>query len=178
MNSLVLRVKEATFLGFSIRCGLFFVLWYVVYELLILPDGRLDFWLSLNVVQISTGIVGLLGYDVVALGRIGGIVGAPGIELVDGCNGISAMGIFLGFMIAWPDDWKKKSLYSLIGILVLYFTNILRIVVLMITQVVWPSMFTFTHDYSTTTIFYIIIIGLWVLWTEKGSDWSFNTSAE
>ncbi len=147
----------------------FFVIWYLAYEMWLLPDGSLDEWISLNIIGNSAGIVKWLGYEVYTVNRIIGIQGYPGIEIVDGCNGISAMGLFLGFIIAFPGSWQKRISFSVIGLGVIYFVNILRVVTLTITKVEWPAFFDFTHDYSTTTIFYIVIFVLWMIWVNFNS---------
>jgi exosortase family protein XrtF len=151
-----------------------FVIWYVVYELWLLPQGDLDEWLSLNIVAVSDGIIQLFGYETWTMYRIIGIGENAGIELVDGCTGISAIGLFLGFILAYPGDWQKRISFSLLGIGVIYLVNIFRIVILVITQEEWMEFFDFTHDYSTTTIFYIVIFALWIVWVQF-SDSSFET---
>lgn len=153
-----------------------FILWYIVYELYLLPKGDLDEWVSLNIVAISNGIIQLLGYETWTMHTILGIHENAGIQLVDGCTGISAIGLFAGFIIAYPGDWKKKVSFTLIGIGVIYIVNILRIVVLVITQNEWVEFFDFTHDYSTTTIFYVVIFIMWMIWV-KYSDTSFDTES-
>lgn len=165
MNSRVTR--------FITKAVAVFLVWYVVYELWLLPDGTLDKWLSLNIIGISAGILNGLNVDVYTVNRIIGIEGFGGIEVVDGCNGISAMGLFLGFMVAYPGKWKPKLSFMLMGIGVIYLVNIFRIIALVITQAQWPSIFHFTHDYSTTGIFYLIIFVLWMVWiqlSEKESE--------
>ncbi|MBO6523650.1 MAG: archaeosortase/exosortase family protein [Balneolaceae bacterium] len=152
-----------------------FILWYIVYELWLLPDGNLDEWLALNIVAVSTGIIDFFGYEVWSVHRIIGIGENAGIELVDGCTGISAIGLFLGFILAYPGEWKSRISFSLLGIGVIYIVNILRIVVLVITQEEWIEFFDFTHDYSTTTIFYIVIFIMWMTWV-KFNDENFSTS--
>ena len=151
-----------------------FVIWYIIYELWLLPEGSLDEWLALNIVGIGSGVINALGFDTWTMYRTIGIGENPGIVLVDGCTGISAIGLFLGFILAYPGDWKNRISFSLIGIGVIYLVNIVRIVVLVITQQEWPEFFEFTHDYSTTTIFYIVIFIMWMLWV-KFSDGDFNS---
>ncbi len=153
-----------------------FILWYIVYELYLLPKGDLDEWVSLNIVAVSNGIIQFLGYETWTMHRIIGIYESAGIELVDGCTGISAIGLFAGFILAYPGDWKKRVSFTLIGIGVIYIVNILRIVVLVITQNEWIEFFDFTHDYSTTTIFYVVIFVMWMIWV-KYSDTSFDTES-
>lgn len=147
----------------------FFVVWYVVYELWLLPDGSLDEWISINIIGNSAGILEWLGYDIFNYNRVIGIYGHPGIEVVDGCNGIAAIGLFLGFIIAYPGSSARRLSFSLIGIGVIYIINILRISILTITQADWPAFFDFTHDYSTTTIFYITIFLMWMVWVNFNS---------
>ena len=146
-----------------------FVVWYIVYEKWLLPDGRLDEWLSLNIIGNSAGIIKWFGYDVYTVNRIIGIGEYSGIEVVDGCNGISAIGLFLGFILAFPGPWKNRISFSVMGIGIIYLINVVRIVTLTITKVEWPTFFDFTHDYSTTTIFYISIFILWMIWVNFNS---------
>lgn len=162
---------------FIAKALVIYIIWYLVYEMWLLPDGSLDEWVSLNIVAVSNGIVRLLGFDTWALHRIIGIGENPGIELVDGCTGISAIGLFLGFILAYPGDCKKKISFSIVGIGVIYIVNILRIVLLTITQDKWPQFFDFTHEYSTTTIFYIVIFLMWMLWVNI-TDGKFSSTKE
>lgn len=160
---------------FILKALAIFVVWYILYELWLLPDGRLDEWLSLNIVSVSTGVVQFFGYETWSVNRIIGVGENGGIELVDGCTGISAIGLFIGFILAYPGDWKNRISFSFLGIGVIYIVNIFRIVVLVITQEEWNQFFDIMHDYSTTTIFYIVIFLLWMTWV-KFSDGDFTTS--
>lgn len=149
---------------FVIKALGFFIVWYMIYELWLLPDGRLDEWISLNVIGISKGFLGWLDFEVFTYSRVIGIFGNAGVEIVDGCNGIAAMGLFFGFMIAYPGEIRKKFAYSILGIGLIYLSNIVRITVLVYTQESNPEIFDFFHDYATTAIFYFIIFGLWMIW--------------
>ncbi|MDR9417875.1 exosortase X [Gracilimonas sp.] len=161
---------------FIAKAFLVFIVWYLVYELWLLPDGSLDHWLSLNIIGTSAGILEVFGFDVFTVNRIIGLGEYPGIEIVDGCNGIAAMGLFLGFILAYPGNWKNRISFSVLGLCVIYLTNILRIITLTITQVYWPSIFDFTHDYSTTTIFYLVIFLLWMLWVNYNDLSAFESN--
>lgn len=154
---------------FILKVAGFFLLWYIVYEMWVLPNGWIDEPLSRNIASVSAGIVSFFGESVFYYGRVLGITGASGIEVVDGCNGIAAIGLFLGFIFAYPGEWTPRLIFSLFGIAVIYLTNIFRIVSLTYIQVYWPSIFDFSHDYSTTTIFYVVIFILWMIWANYGS---------
>lgn len=150
--------------AFVLKALAIFVIWYMLYELWLLPNGSLDEWLSLNIIGVSAGILELFGVDVFTVNRIIGIGEFPGIEIVDGCNGIAAMGLFIGFILAYPGDIKNRISFCVAGIGIIYLINILRVITLVLTQAYWPQFFDFTHDYSTTAIFYIVIFLLWMIW--------------
>lgn len=141
-----------------------YILWYLLYELWLLPDGRLDAWLCSNVAQIGYDLLQVFGYEAFISGRLVGIEGTAGIFLADGCSGISAIGLFVGFVIAYPGRWIPRICFIITGIGIIYLVNVGRIVTLAVTLAEWPGFFDFMHTYSTTAIFYLIIFGLWMIW--------------
>ncbi|MDZ7714580.1 MAG: archaeosortase/exosortase family protein [Balneolaceae bacterium] len=147
-----------------------YICWYLIYELWLLPDGTLDEWLALNIVDVSVGLLNTFGYETYRAGRMLGIGEANGILLVDGCTGISAIGLFVGFVAAYPGRWIPRLAFIGFGIGVIYLVNIIRICFLAITQITHPKLFDITHDYSTTAIFYIVIFALWVIWANWGDS--------
>ena len=88
--------------SFALKALGIFLLWYVLYELWLLPDGRLDHWVALRVIDGAALVTRLFGFEVWMLNRVVTIAGNNGIEMVDGCTGISAIGLFLGFVWAYP----------------------------------------------------------------------------
>lgn len=153
---------------FILKVAGIYVVWYILYELWLLPTGLIDRPLSHNIASVSAGILSFFGQEVFLSGRILGITGAPGVEIVDGCNGIAAIGLFLGFIIAYPGKWKPRLYFAIFGIGVIYIVNVVRIVTLCYVQKYLPGSFDFMHDYSTTAIFYIVIFGLWMIWANYG----------
>ena len=163
---------------FLIKVFCIYLVWYIVYELWILPNGYIDEPLSKNIASVSAGILAFFNQDVFQYARVVGISGAAGVEIVDGCNGIAAIGLFLGFIIAYPGAWMPRIYFSIFGIAVIYLVNVIRIVSLCLTQVYWPQAFNFTHDYSTTAIFYIVIFILWMIWANYGETNSSQKSRD
>lgn len=146
-----------------------YLCWYLFYELWLLPEGSLDEWLTTNIISVSAGIINYLNYDFFAIDRLIGIGESAGIYLVDGCSGIAAIGLFVGFVIAYPGEWIPRIAFIAMGIGIIYLINILRIVILAVTQAYWPDFFDITHDYSTTAIFYLVIFVLWMIWVNLGT---------
>ncbi|MCG2588880.1 exosortase X [Rhodohalobacter sulfatireducens] len=163
---------------FLVKVVCIYFVWYMVYELWILPNGYIDEPLSKNIASISAGVLTFMGEDVFYYGRVVGIVGTAGGEIVDGCNGIAAIGLFLGFIFAYPGAWMPRIFFSIFGIAVIYLVNVARIVILSYTQYYWPQVFDFTHDYSTTAIFYFVIFILWMIWANYGEPMDLDTSGK
>src|SRR5690554_6897402 len=128
---------------FIIKVTAIYFIWYVVYELWLLPNGYIDEPLSHNIAAVTAGILTFFGESVVHFGRVVGIVGHPGIEIVDGCNGIAAIGLFVGFIFAYPGAWSPRLLFTIFGIAVIYLVNVARLVTLAYIQAFWPAIFDF-----------------------------------
>lgn len=163
---------------FIIKVLAIYTIWYIVYELWVLPNGWIDEPLSHNIASVSAGIVSFFGESVFLYGRVVGIDGMAGIEIVDGCNGIAAIGLFLGFIYAYPGKWTPRIYFSIMGIAVIYIVNVARIVVLAFVQAYRNQLFDFMHEYSTTAIFYIVIFILWMVWVNYGEEMESTPSAE
>ncbi|MTI89605.1 MAG: exosortase/archaeosortase family protein [Balneolaceae bacterium] len=161
---------QSPVIRFLLKALVFFGVWYLLYELWILPDGRLDEWVSLNIVGISAGILETVGYKTYTINRIVGIMGDSGVEVVDRCNGIGALGLFLAFIFSYPGDWKNKLSFSVLGMGVIYLTNLFRITFLTAARVEWPDRFGALHNYTTTPVFYIVIFALWMLWVKTQNE--------
>jgi exosortase/archaeosortase len=110
-----------------------YILWYLIYELWLLPAGWLDAWLCKNVAGMGYNALHLLGYEAFVNGRHVGVIGTAGVFLVDGCSGITAIGLFIGFVVAYPGRWVPRILFIIAGIIIIYLVNIVRIIGLTIT---------------------------------------------
>jgi exosortase family protein XrtF len=152
-------------------------LWYVVYDLWLLPDGRVDAWLSENVAAVAGGLLSAFGFDAVVDGRNLLHAGVPGVRIVNGCNGLSTIGLFIGFVVAYPGTLTRRLLFIPLGMLAIYLTNVLRVATMLLVQVHWPAAFDPLHGFGLTTIFYVVVFGLWVAWTHYGGSTSVASSA-
>ena len=73
--------------------------------------------------------------------------------------------IFL--MVLFPGPWKHKLWYIPIGLVIIEWTNVIRICGILMMQIPWPNSFHIAHDYIFKVFFYFIIFLMWVLWVEK-----------
>jgi exosortase/archaeosortase family protein len=146
----------------------FYGLWYVVYDLWLLPDGTVDRWLSTNVAQVASTLLGGGGFEVAVDGRSLALPGVPGVRIVNGCNGLSTLGLFVGFVLAYPGSNRRRLWFIPMGLGVVYATNVTRVAVMLLVQKYWPPAFDPLHGFGLTTIFYVVVFGLWVAWAHYG----------
>lgn len=140
-----------------------YLIWFVVYDLWLLPDGRVDTALSVFVAEVSALLLRVFGATVFQEGRIIGLEGHRGLYVEDGCNGLSTLGLFLGFIMAYPGSNRQRAWFIPAGIGVIVVVNIVRIVLLAVVQAHFPAFFDAIHYYAVAP-FYLVVFGLWVLW--------------
>lgn len=138
--------------------------WYLVYDNWLLPDGRLDGWLSHNVASVSGGMLSFLGFETAVEGRAVLMAGIPGVEIVNGCNGLAVVGLFVGFVLAYPGRWRQRLFFLPLGALVIYLSNIVRVMMMVLLQRHWPAGFDFMHGLGLTSFFYLVVFSLWFVW--------------
>lgn len=76
---------------------------------------------------------------------------------------------WLFLMLLFPGPWRHKAWYIPAGLVIVEWTNVVRVCGILIMQMVWPGPNTFhiAHDYVFKVFFYFIIFLMWVLWEEK-----------
>ncbi len=146
----------------------FYALWYVLYDLWLLPDGTVDRWLSMNVASVSSTLLGTVGFEVFLDGRSLALPGVAGVRIANGCNGLSTLGLFVGFVLAYPGSAWRRAWFIPLGVFAVYLTNVVRVILMMLSQKYWPAAFDPLHGFGLTTIFYVVVFGLWVLWANYG----------
>ena len=157
-----LRLSPLTI--FLLKAGAIYAGWNLLYDNLLLPDGRLDTFLSLSGVRLAAGALSTLGWEVESVGRIVAILGTSGVEIQNGCNGVNLLGLYAGFIIAYPGPIRKRLLLLAGGLLLLYFANVFRISLFALSNVYLPEHWEKVHTYSSYVIFYPLVLGLWYIW--------------
>jgi len=85
----------------------------------------------------------------------------------ESCSGFKQILQFFLLFLIYPGPWRKKLWYIPLGIVIVHFTNLFRIVGLAVIIDNWPEHWLFAHDYVYRIIFYAVIFMLWVIWVEK-----------
>ena len=156
---------------FLAKMAAVYAVWFVLYDLWLLPDGRVDEALSVAVAD-ATGALLALFYDGMTVdGRTIWTPGqTAGIYIADGCNGLSALSLFVGFVVAYPGTWARRALFIPLGLVAITVVNVLRCAVLLVVGDLWPDLFGAVHAFHALFIFYVAIFGLWVAWANWGGS--------
>ena len=74
---------------------------------------------------------------------------------------------WLFLMLIFPGPWKHKLWYIPAGLVIIEWTNVIRICGVLMMQIPWPDSFRLAHDYIFKVFFYLVIFLMWMLWVEK-----------
>jgi exosortase family protein XrtF len=159
------------FAGTALAC---FLIWFVLYDLWLKPDNRLDEWLTGQTAAFSSYFLNLLGYaasHLVYSSRSFILLNHKhllGIAHV--CNGQVLYGLFAGFILSFPGNVRQKIWFIPAGLLAIFAVNVWRCVLLSLVKIHFPAYLDFNHRYTFTLVMYTFIFGLWMVWVNRYSD--------
>ncbi|KMQ59601.1 exosortase [Chryseobacterium sp. FH2] len=84
-------------------------------------------------------------------------------RMVEGCNAISVMILFVAFVFAFYKG-AKTFVFACIGLMVLYIMNLLRIIGLNIVMTDYKEYGKMAHDYIFPAVIYGTVVLLWLIW--------------
>lgn len=90
-------------------------------------------------------------------------------RIIEGCNSISIIILFISFIIAFSNGFKRTFLFIVIGSLLIYYSNILRITIISVALYKYPQYEYILHDIIFPLIIYGITFLLWFIWIRKFS---------
>ncbi len=156
---------------FLLIAGVIYIIWYLMYDYYLLPDGRLDAFLSLSGVNLAGGILNIFGWDIYSESRVLAITGTNGVEIQNGCNGLELIGLYMGFILSYPGGTiLKRVMFLSGGIILLFVANVFRIMLFALSIYYVPTFWEQVHIYSSYFIFYPIVLTLWYIWTTMSDD--------
>lgn len=92
-------------------------------------------------------------------------------RIVEGCNAISVIILFASFVFAFSSNFKKALLFMLIGAMLIYVLNILRIVLLCVSLYYYPQFEHLLHGIVFPLVIYGVVFLLWIIWVTKFSGY-------
>ena len=88
-------------------------------------------------------------------------------RIIEGCNALSVIILFVSFVVAFAGKLKYTIPYIIAGSLFVYLLNIVRIAILTIAIYHFPNQQSFLHGVVFPLFIYGVGFGLWVVWGDK-----------
>ncbi|GLB51462.1 hypothetical protein NBRC110019_05010 [Neptunitalea chrysea] len=88
-------------------------------------------------------------------------------RVIEGCNSVSVLILFVTFIIAFRGSVKNTIVYATGGVVFLYLVNLFRIVVLTIAVYKYPEYTESLHGLVFPSIIYGAMLILWVFWVRR-----------
>lgn len=90
-------------------------------------------------------------------------------RIIEGCNAVSVMILFIAFVVAFSGRWKTTVLFILGGCVLIHLLNIARIVLLCAAMYYYPQQEHILHGVIFPLFIYSVVFLLWVIWVNKFS---------
>lgn len=94
------------------------------------------------------------------------------IRIVEGCNAVSIIILFISFVLAFSGKLKTTLLYILFGVLFIYVLNVVRIALLTVLLFRFPAYTHFLHGTFFPLVIYGAVFILWIIWVNKFSKYA------
>lgn len=163
--------------SFLIKMIIIITIWKVLYQFVLksirFPDKYLTELLTAGVVWFSNFIhLAPTSFswikNIYNSPTLNGIIlnNHPVLLVEDTCNGLELMLIYIGIILMIPNySSLRKSIFIVGGTFILFVANIFRCTALLWLQLYHKTYFEFNHHYVFTLFIYLIIFGLWSLFT-------------
>jgi exosortase family protein XrtF len=87
--------------------------------------------------------------------------------VVEGCNAISVIILFIAFVISFYQGFKKTGLFLFIGSSIIYVFNIFRIAIITILYYRFPAYQELLHQLVFPGLIYGMVFLLWMYWVNQ-----------
>ncbi|WJJ96097.1 exosortase/archaeosortase family protein [Algibacter luteus] len=180
INDIPLPIR--LFLG---KALLFFVVWKIIYGVFLYDSKVLDHPLTIHVgeatvklLNIATPMSGFTSKREIKTSTYFGKVsqeeasliyhkGKEVIYIVDRCNGLELIVLYIGFIVCMPSKFWRKVLYVIIGVIILDITNILRCSGLIFLHENYHGYFEFAHHYLAKASIYTATFIIWMVYSRN-----------
>lgn len=90
-------------------------------------------------------------------------------RIIEGCNSISVIILFLSFIVAFSGKLKTTFFYILSGSVLIYVMNLIRIVLLSLGLYHYPEYSEVLHKVIFPGVIYGMVFLLWIFWVNRFS---------
>ncbi|MEE9406857.1 MAG: exosortase family protein XrtF [Polaribacter sp.] len=92
-------------------------------------------------------------------------------RVIEGCNSISVIILFISFIVAFAGSIKATIIFAFLGSIFIYIINVFRIAFLTVMIYKHPNQQEFLHNLVFPALIYGTVFLLWVLWVNKFSKY-------
>lgn len=96
-------------------------------------------------------------------------------RIVEGCNALSVIILFISFIVAFSGKIKTTLLYIIGGSILIHILNVFRIALLCALMYYYPEQQHFLHGVLFPLIIYGVVFMLWIIWVNKFSKYGKKT---
>ncbi len=158
---------------FLIKAVIIFIIWQLLYHLILNPI-RFPDKIVTNITCYSTAKVLSLYYKdaYCAYSQNKSIIminGKKALGIADPCNALEIFVLYIAFLFCYPGNLKTRITYSIVGILLIYFANILRCCALTLLNLYNKGWMDISHHYLFTIVLYLLVFSLWVRYCKKST---------
>ena len=90
-------------------------------------------------------------------------------RIIEGCNALSVIVLFISFVIAFTGRLKHTFLFIIFGSILIHILNVARIAILAVLLHRFPEYEHFLHGTVFPLFIYSVVFVLWVVWVNKYS---------
>ena len=176
MNTLFIKYKSV--IKFILTFLLVYISFSVIYKLYLDTSEGSKFYpdyMTHLVSKQSESLLNAFGYDAQVLPHPDEpsmkvtVSGKYLARIIEGCNSVSVVILFVSFIIAFSGKLKTTFFYILSGSVLIYTVNLLRIVILTIALYHYPEHKEILHTVVFPGIIYGMMFLLWIFWVNRFS---------
>lgn len=152
-------------------CGLFAAFFLLFLWLLMVRHGAEEGWMieesfTQGVVWVSARMLELLGFSAWSGGRVLQ-VGSFRVQVINGCNGVEALVIYLAAVLAYPAPLRAKGIALAVGIPLIQVVNLGRILGLALVGAYFSPLFREAHLFVAQGVMVCMVAAVWQWWMKR-----------
>jgi exosortase/archaeosortase family protein len=89
------------------------------------------------------------------------------IGIADPCNALELYALYIGFLCCFPATWKRRLIFTAIGVPVIFVANAIRCAVITWLNIKHPTWVDISHHYIFTTLMYLLVFYGWFLFSKS-----------
>ena len=140
--------------------------WSIIYDLNLSFIVKIDTFLSTSTVSINALIFKLFNMPLYHSDRVISLGIGNGIEVIDGCNILDILGMYIAFIIAYNGPRTTMLKFLFFGAISLFTLNVIRIFLLIIINAYLTDYFNAFYLSSSYIFFHPFILLMWYKWTQ------------